>query len=662
MCQQTMQFGLRASSFHPASGALAPQGSCLFAARQRDEVQALRARLQRAIAGTRLRMLGERCGRVQRLVAAEIHFRELLGLWRLDFACAAPRDLLRHELQAVFNALDAWRACYASLVRGRQGGAAFPGDLADARHYRDLLQMLALLRLFDLPAALEQLDRWLEDTPLDALMGALLRGHPSAREAAAPPAGYSLLVRALQAPRAAIAASWAGAYRLAGEGGTSPAEVCAGTAGCAFEALALTQLPMWQPGARAARAGRRRGLASRRVAAGVATALCMREQACALGESTAPVERGLASWYGPGFQDRPTANGERYDMFELSAAHKSLPLPSFVHVRNLRNGRQLVVVVNDRGPFVEGRVIDLSYAAARRLGMVEDGVAEVEIQPLSVEQAQALAAGDTMPPIARHEAREPRLPGFAGGLAALAGEAPAAAVASSTQTQVLQAAAQPLAELRAQALASADAETTAAPSPPAPRLLASSREVDQAAQLLRPFKPADAAASLPALLPIFAGGLLAWQQPDAAPPAVARAEPATPQLMHAALQWEAQPSDAGPQAEPVARAEVPSPGALPAFAGGLKAWADRTTSPAPRNTARPKPRTRHLPAAIELASSAARALPGKTQPARTPPAPLQARAPASTPGLAAHVMALAQRSWQGLTGWLGLRSTDQHTA
>jgi rare lipoprotein A len=90
-------------------------------------------------------------------------------------------------------------------------------------------------------------------------------------------------------------------------------------------------------------------------------------------------ERGIASWYGRDFHGRKTANGETYDMYGISAAHKTLPLGTYVRVVNLRNDRSLVVRVNDRGPFVRGRIIDLSYGAAKKLGLVGPGTAPVEI-------------------------------------------------------------------------------------------------------------------------------------------------------------------------------------------------------------------------------------------------------------------------------------------
>lgn len=94
-------------------------------------------------------------------------------------------------------------------------------------------------------------------------------------------------------------------------------------------------------------------------------------------------ERGVASWYGPGFHAANTSNGEKYDMYGMTAAHKTLPLPSYVRVTNLQNGRSVVVRVNDRGPFKEGRIIDLSRTAAERLDMVRDGTAFVEVRAIT---------------------------------------------------------------------------------------------------------------------------------------------------------------------------------------------------------------------------------------------------------------------------------------
>jgi rare lipoprotein A len=88
-------------------------------------------------------------------------------------------------------------------------------------------------------------------------------------------------------------------------------------------------------------------------------------------------EVGIASWYGPGFQGKTTANGELYDMFAYTAAHKTLPFGTVVEVVNLETGRSVVVRINDRGPFIPGRIIDLSYVAAQELGIVDQGTARV---------------------------------------------------------------------------------------------------------------------------------------------------------------------------------------------------------------------------------------------------------------------------------------------
>ena len=91
-------------------------------------------------------------------------------------------------------------------------------------------------------------------------------------------------------------------------------------------------------------------------------------------------ETGMASWYGAQFNGRPTASGERFDMTALSAAHKTLPLPALVEVTNLANGRSAIVRVNDRGPFAENRIIDLSRAAAEEIGLLARGVGEVRVR------------------------------------------------------------------------------------------------------------------------------------------------------------------------------------------------------------------------------------------------------------------------------------------
>ncbi len=102
-------------------------------------------------------------------------------------------------------------------------------------------------------------------------------------------------------------------------------------------------------------------------------------------------ERGIASWYGPDFHGGTTSSGERYDMYAMTAAHKTLPLPSYVRVTNLANGKSVIVRVNDRGPFKRGRVIDLSYVAAAKLDMIRDGTATVEVT--------VVGPGATAPPV-----------------------------------------------------------------------------------------------------------------------------------------------------------------------------------------------------------------------------------------------------------------------
>jgi len=110
-------------------------------------------------------------------------------------------------------------------------------------------------------------------------------------------------------------------------------------------------------------------------------------------------ETGIASWYGPGFHGKATANGEVFDENEVSAAHRTLPMPSVVRVTNLGNGRSIVVRVNDRGPFAHGRILDLSRRAAQLLGFERDGTARVRVTLLQIEseQARAISRGDAAP-------------------------------------------------------------------------------------------------------------------------------------------------------------------------------------------------------------------------------------------------------------------------
>ncbi len=114
-----------------------------------------------------------------------------------------------------------------------------------------------------------------------------------------------------------------------------------------------------------------------------------------MAESDGWVERGTASWYGPGFHSASTSLGERYDMYAMTAAHKTLPIPCYAEVTNLRNGRKVVVRINDRGPFVGDRIIDLSYTAAAKLDMLLAGTAPVEVRVIS---PRSEGPGSAVPP------------------------------------------------------------------------------------------------------------------------------------------------------------------------------------------------------------------------------------------------------------------------
>lgn len=107
---------------------------------------------------------------------------------------------------------------------------------------------------------------------------------------------------------------------------------------------------------------------------------------------------GVASWYGPTFDGLRTADGDRYDMYAMTAAHKTLPLPCYVRVTNLRNGRSIIVKINDRGPFVANRLIDLSYVAAAKLDMLGSGTALVEVQAITPESPAITRITESPPP------------------------------------------------------------------------------------------------------------------------------------------------------------------------------------------------------------------------------------------------------------------------
>lgn len=126
--------------------------------------------------------------------------------------------------------------------------------------------------------------------------------------------------------------------------------------------------------------------------------------------SSGYVERGVASWYGTKFHGQRTSSGEAYDMYAMTAAHKSLPLPTYARVTNLRNGRSVVVKINDRGPFVGNRIIDLSYTAAAKLGILADGTGLVEVRaidPRRPDSAPPLMAQTSVTPPAAPPAAPP---------------------------------------------------------------------------------------------------------------------------------------------------------------------------------------------------------------------------------------------------------------
>jgi rare lipoprotein A len=110
------------------------------------------------------------------------------------------------------------------------------------------------------------------------------------------------------------------------------------------------------------------------------------------------LERGVASWYGPTFHGGNTSSGEQYDMYGMTAAHKTLPLPTYARVTNLRNGKSIVVRINDRGPFVANRLIDLSYTAAAKLDMLREGTTLVEVRALTPGVPDDLARSAASPP------------------------------------------------------------------------------------------------------------------------------------------------------------------------------------------------------------------------------------------------------------------------
>jgi rare lipoprotein A len=149
------------------------------------------------------------------------------------------------------------------------------------------------------------------------------------------------------------------------------------------------------------------------------------------------VERGVASWYGPGFHKVRTSIGEPYDMYAMTAAHKTLPLPAYVRVTNLQNGLSIVVRVNDRGPFVGNRIIDLSYTAASKLGMLRNGTAMVEVRSLEPVSANTPLVAQGTPPAATPNSAPTAAPLTATPLTAAAETPPAQALAASPPAEAV---------------------------------------------------------------------------------------------------------------------------------------------------------------------------------------------------------------------------------
>jgi rare lipoprotein A len=182
-------------------------------------------------------------------------------------------------------------------------------------------------------------------------------------------------------------------------------------------------------------------------------------------------ERGVASWYGPGFHKVRTSTGEPYDMYAMTAAHRTLPLPAYVRVTNLQNGRSVVVRVNDRGPFVGNRIIDLSYTAAAKLDMLRNGTALVEVRAIDASAPLPVLTASTSPPAPAGDppAASPEPSSPAAEAPAPAVEPPAPAVeppapAALSAAAVLDA-----------VVPAAEAAAAAAPSPTAPAAAASAK-------------------------------------------------------------------------------------------------------------------------------------------------------------------------------------------
>jgi len=189
------------------------------------------------------------------------------------------------------------------------------------------------------------------------------------------------------------------------------------------------------------------------------------------------VEHGLASWYGKKFHGHPTSSGEIYDMYAMTAAHATMPIPSYARVRNPANGREVIVRVNDRGPFHKGRIIDLSYTAALKLGLL-NGVAMVEVERITyADIASGAWRRDSKP--------DERLP-----------DAPVYAAATPVGAPPVETTAQMAGQTTTLAAASSSAPVLPAePAPPAPADAASDARATQDTSATAPLPPAPRAAS-----------------------------------------------------------------------------------------------------------------------------------------------------------------------
>ena len=653
-----------------------------------------------------------------RLAASEVFFGERMALWRTSHAAGQTPGLLRAELLRVCAAFANWR-----FLAAREGVKGLPGFLSDPRHHHDVVQLFSLCRLFGLKRQLAAWARLLPDTPgADRLLATLATGRRIAPRDV--PLAYPCLHLALDARTPARAWHWIAVYCNAAtpesgqghdEGKTWHYEAAALLATLWPEAVAeaatapghrrtvmspgfpadlLTLMfHAWQdltPSASVAQRFRRRlsthgqvRRASLVATLGLAVACQPPSVALAAGPEPGDVERGVASWYGPGFQDRTTANGERYDMHLFTAAHRSLPLPSFVHVRNLRNDREVVVVVNDRGPYVEGRTLDLSYGAALQLGMVQPGVVEVEMRLVSPQQIEAWAAdGGTAVRLdgpftaSGQDARDSA--GLAGGLAALlqvgrehaeitrpderpAGET--AEVRTAFGTQNIAAFAGGLAQLVGEPVSARVASAQA------PRLARLDQATPQASRMqpvklvLAPRAGADGTQAIPVRVPVEL--LLALQQwPDADAKSDAHPAP-SPDFMGGLRSLSAgvnEPVDkpmprpdegdaTAAQAYPVRVAseyshEILAPGAVPARHPKRRASATVQMAEA-------RPPARGGLAALAATMAHANDMAASAAVKASTPPPAHSLDPAQ-PGLLDRLASLTQRSWRGLTGLLGM--------